>query len=136
MYVLIHNGAVKTYPYSVDQLRLDHPDISFPSDVPEQTLADFGVYRVVSVGPPAFDPNLQIAVQSGCAFNQELCRWETDWVVRSKTDEELNRSVLEQIIQLESSVTDRRLREAVLGVDGGWLENLNSQISDLRSKLK
>ena len=37
------------------------------------------------------------------------------------------------IILLETTVTDRRLREAVLGVDGGWLANVNSQINQLRA---
>lgn len=36
---------------------------------------------------------------------------------------------------LESSVTHRRLREAVLNVDNGWLQNLESQIVALRSQL-
>lgn len=45
------------------------------------------------------------------------------------------RSALEQIRVLENSVTDRRTREAVLGVDGGWLANINQQIAALRSQL-
>lgn len=40
-----------------------------------------------------------------------------------------------EIARLEATVTPRRLREAVLGIDGGWLANLNSQIAALRASL-
>ena len=41
-----------------------------------------------------------------------------------------------QIRLLESQQTDRRIREAVLGIDGGWLANLNAQIEELRAALR
>lgn len=41
-----------------------------------------------------------------------------------------------QIASLEAEITDRRLREAVLGTDGGWLKNQDAEISALRSRLK
>lgn len=41
-----------------------------------------------------------------------------------------------QIRVLESQQTDRRIREAVLGIDGGWLTNLNAQIEELRAALR
>lgn len=43
--------------------------------------------------------------------------------------------VKQQINDLESSITPRRMREAVLGTDGGWLANLDAQIADLRKQL-
>lgn len=44
--------------------------------------------------------------------------------------------IAKQINELEASVTQRRLREAVLGTDGGWLSNLDKQIAKLRLQLK
>lgn len=44
--------------------------------------------------------------------------------------------IRKQIVELESLQTDRRIREAVLGIDNGWLANLNDQIAVLRNKLK
>ena len=41
-------------------------------------------------------------------------------------------SALNQIAVLESSITQRRLREAAIGQDGGWLSNVDSQIAALR----
>lgn len=46
-----------------------------------------------------------------------------------------NNLLLSQIETLESAVSDRRIREAVLGTDNGWLKNLDAQIADLRAKL-
>lgn len=47
-----------------------------------------------------------------------------------------NALIVQQIADLETTVTDRRIREAVLGIDGGWLKGLDDQISALRSRLK
>lgn len=41
-------------------------------------------------------------------------------------------STTEQIQALESSVTPRRIREAILGIDNGWMIDLNAQIEELR----
>lgn len=43
--------------------------------------------------------------------------------------------IKKQIADLEATVTPRRIREAVLGTDGGWLAALNAQIVTLRAKL-
>ena|ERR1035437_8021261 len=41
----------------------------------------------------------------------------------------------DQISALEAQQTPRRIREATLGIDNGWLINLNTQISTLRAQL-
>ncbi len=40
-----------------------------------------------------------------------------------------------QIAALEAAVTPRRMREAVLGTDGGWLADVDTQIAALRAQL-
>ena len=44
--------------------------------------------------------------------------------------------IRQQIVELEVKQSDRRIREAVLGIDGGWLANLNGQIESLRAQLQ
>lgn len=44
--------------------------------------------------------------------------------------------IRQQIVELEVQQTDRRIREAVLGIDGGWLARLDEQIVDLRTQLR
>lgn len=50
--------------------------------------------------------------------------------------ENTNKKILQQISQLESTITPRRQREAILGTDNGWLANVDAQIAALRSQLK
>lgn len=56
---------------------------------------------------------------------------ESAWVIVGN-----NTSVLQQITQIESTITLRRQREAILGADNGWLANVDAQIADLRKQLK
>lgn len=46
-----------------------------------------------------------------------------------------SRLAMNQILELEAQVTPRRLREAALGTDGGWLANIEQQIAALREQL-
>ena len=46
-----------------------------------------------------------------------------------------NQIILSQIAELEATVTARRIREAVIGSDNGWLKALNDQCAALRKKL-
>lgn len=47
-----------------------------------------------------------------------------------------NLEIKHQMDLLESHITPRRLREAILGVDGGWLATADSQIAHVREQLK
>lgn len=56
MFVKITNGQVAAYPYTVGQLRRDNPNTSFPKNVPEATMAAFGMFPVGYEAAPAYDP--------------------------------------------------------------------------------
>lgn len=56
MFVKITNGQVAAYPYTVGQLRRDNPNTSFPKNVPEATMAAFGMFPVGYEAAPDFDP--------------------------------------------------------------------------------
>lgn len=42
---------------------------------------------------------------------------------------------LAEIATLEAEITSRRIREAILGIDNGWLSDKEQEIKDLRKKL-
>jgi hypothetical protein len=88
MYALIQNGAVIQFPYTVDQLKQDNPQTSFPASMTPETLAGFGMVPVVSTGYQ-FDPASEVAEPNGCTYNADKQRWETAWTARPKTAEEL-----------------------------------------------
>jgi hypothetical protein len=48
---------------------------------------------------------------------------------------EQRRAIIQQIVELEAKVTQRRIREATLDIDNGWLRDLNDQIAALRGQL-
>ena len=50
----------------------------------------------------------------------------------SATQDEL---IKRQVLALEAQQTPRRMREATLGLDNGWLADLESQIEALRTQL-
>jgi len=49
---------------------------------------------------------------------------------------EENNTILTQIKEIEDTITQRRVREAVLGVDYGWLAGKEAAIKTLRGGLK
>jgi hypothetical protein len=62
---------------------------------------------------------------------------DSEWAAPTPpTVEELARqAVLAEITRLESQITPRRMREALLGADGGWLEAQEALIAIERAKL-
>ena len=45
MYLKV-SGSTITYPYSVQNLKIENPNVSFPSIIPDSLLENFGVYKV------------------------------------------------------------------------------------------
>jgi len=64
MFVKVNGQTAIKYPYSIGELRRDNPKTSFPSRVPDETLASYGVFKVQEVSAPAVDPKTQSLVQS------------------------------------------------------------------------
>lgn len=50
MYIKLNNGVPEAY--SVSQLRYDNPQISFPSEIPESLLNEYGVFKVEETNKP------------------------------------------------------------------------------------
>lgn len=90
MYVLTNNQTVLKFPYTIDELKNENPNTSFPVNLTTEVLAQHGVFPVVST-TATFDELTQIAELTGCSFNSSRNRWETAWTVRTKTQEELDK---------------------------------------------
>ena len=56
MFVKATNGEIVQYPYSVGLLRRDNPNTSFPRTIPDEVLAEYGVYEVKTSPAPDHDP--------------------------------------------------------------------------------
>jgi hypothetical protein len=104
MHIKLTDGQPQ--PYSIGQLRRDNPQVSFPSTIPADTLAEYDVYEVTEAQPPSYDSSTQTLSQA-----VELVEdvWTQVWTVaplpqdqtesniRSQRDDRLTRSDWTQV---------------------------------------
>lgn len=86
-YALIENNAVAAYPYSVQQLRADHPNTSFPDSLNPDVLTEFGVFPVYETQPEAHDQNTQKPIELAPALVDGI--WQRQWEIVDLTPEEI-----------------------------------------------
>lgn len=55
MFAKVTNDTIDQYPYTVGDLRRDNPNVSFPRQIPDETLAEYSVVRVNPTPQPDFD---------------------------------------------------------------------------------
>lgn len=89
MYAKVNGQQIATYPYSIEQLRAENPNTSFPVNMTDEVLAAYGVVRVVITGRPEVDAATQSVDETIPAFIQTHNRWEQQWGVRTATQEEI-----------------------------------------------
>lgn len=109
MYVKVTNGAVDQYPYTIANLRRDNSNVSFPKHISDETLAEWGVYRVSVADQPSFNSVLQVCeVDASPTLGSE--GWQIGWTVRSRTSEE------QQEYDSDAALNNRSERDARLAV--------------------
>jgi hypothetical protein len=67
MMIKIIDGEIN--PYSVGRLRKDNPNISFPKNIVDATLAAYGVYKVTVDSKPDYDELTQKLMSDAVAFD-------------------------------------------------------------------
>jgi len=82
-------GAVKQYPYSIEQLKKANPATSFPKNPSDTLLASFGVERVFFSTQPSLT-DTQVLEEGSPVFNTVDQRWIQVWTVRDMTPEEIS----------------------------------------------
>lgn len=72
------------YPYSVEQLRQDNPQVSFPKQIPESLMAEYGMFPVENTEKPivGFDKTV---IESNPVFDTT---WKQVWLVADASPEE------------------------------------------------
>lgn len=118
MYILAPN----TYPYSRGQLRLDNPGTSFPDVMLDERLADWGVYPVTPVEPPAHDPATEDLTEGIPVLIGGT--WTQVWNVRALTPEEIEVRRKESVPVV---VSMRQARLALLAA--GLLDDVEAAIA-------
>lgn len=69
--------------YSIGALRRDNPSVSFPSEIPDALLAEYGVFRPTEASRPAVSHS-ERAVQDEIPTKQPDGSWVLGWTVERK----------------------------------------------------
>lgn len=103
MYLKLNNGAIEKYPYTIGDLRRDNPQTSFPSQIPDNTLEEFGVFKVESVEKPSVGLDKNVIEINPIKIDGV---WKQAWVVSDASDAEHLQRVLEARAGEYPPVTD------------------------------
>jgi hypothetical protein len=122
---LINNIPEK---YTIGQLRRDNPQVSFPQEIPEGTLAEYDVYLLGTTEPLQGD----VVTEGTPRFNEDTQQWEQVWEVREFTYEEIAQNLADRRERMV--VTPRQARLALLGA--GQLANIDAAIATLEEPTK
>jgi hypothetical protein len=102
MYVLAPNEAVEKYPYSIGNLRKDNPQVSFPRNPSDATLAEYGVLPVARTERPEHDPITENLNEGTPALVNGV--WTQVWVVTPANPEEIEQRIADQ----NATIRDQR----------------------------
>jgi hypothetical protein len=123
MYILIKDGNIAKYPYSIGQLKQDNPSISFPATIPATILAEFGVYPVTPTDYPQVDHTKNVVegtpvkqrtrhadgtwkADDEATAENEAWEWVQVWQVSDATAEE----IAERIVALNTQAKANRAK--------------------------
>lgn len=100
MYIKVTDDSI--VEYSINQLLLDNPSISFPSDITEEILNYFSVYACVQLNPPVIDEKIQKLEPGDFYYSAEHSSWVRDWNILQKSPEEINEWLAQKATEVRS----------------------------------
>ena len=109
MHVKLTNGNVDTYPYNVGKLRRENSNTSFPKRIPDEMLAEWGVYPVTVTDMPSYTERTQTVAQDATPIGTGSS-WTIGWAVSNKTAEEVQQYD-ENIATSNRDIRNSRLAE-------------------------
>ena len=79
MYLKLKNGLIEKYPYTVGDLRTDNINTSFPTEMPDERLLEWGMHPVLSTEPPIISEGQEL-VEGIPTFNG--VNWIQTWEIK------------------------------------------------------
>jgi len=92
MFIKLTNGVPETY--TIGQLRKDNPNVSFPKDIPLETLASYNVYPLTVADRPSYNSLTEDAVLN--TPTEVNGAWIQSYSVVQKAQEDAERNIREQ----------------------------------------
>ena len=86
MYLRIKPDNTRTYPYNPNELRRDHPDTSFPQQIPDTLAQEYNVFKVDPTERPVID-RTQRVIEVDPVLVGDV--WTQQFQVENKSSEEL-----------------------------------------------
>ena len=103
MYVRVNKqGQAIQFPFKPERLRQMHKNVSFPSTISNEILAEYNVFPVAQVSAPRYNQDLE-TISSGVEFIDG--KWTLTYTINPRTDLELKAEIDEKVQQkLEESL--------------------------------
>ena len=87
MYIKLKDNSIDKYPYSVNQLKQDNKDTSFPAEMSDERLADWDVYPVTPTDYPQVDYTKNVTEGEPQLIGN---KWTQIWMVTDKPQSEID----------------------------------------------
>jgi hypothetical protein len=87
MYLKVNNGVVEKYPYTINDLKKDNPQTSFPQNISNTLLEEWGMFPVLSTNKPDVDFTKKVIEKTPNLVNGS---WYQDWSVIDLTQAEID----------------------------------------------
>jgi hypothetical protein len=117
MYIKVKDGNI-TYPYTIEDLKRDNSNVSFPKSISEDTLGNFDVYIVRQ--SERVDDYTKNVVEGTPTLSGSV--YVQNWIVTDATEEEINTKKEEKWIEV------REMRDSLLG-QSDWTQFQDSPIT-------
>lgn len=108
MYVLAQGATVVRYPYSLALLRQDQSSTSFPAEMSNEELSQWGVLPVAAQDAPEYDRITETLSESDPVFDNG--QWLQNWIVTEASLEEITER-LDRESSLVRKERNKRLAE-------------------------
>ena len=93
MYAKINNNQIEIYPYTLQDLRNDIPNVSFPETMSDSDLLSWNVVNVVYTIPPTYDYTQNLKEVTPTLINGI---WTQTWQLNSASADEISNRVSNQ----------------------------------------
>ena len=100
-YAKIENGEVIKYPYSIEDLKMDNPNVSFPLIIDEPTKSRYNMLSIQKVEAQSdYTKNISEGLPE---FIEGI--WTQTWIITDATQEEIDKRLSNQWIKIRDERT-------------------------------
>lgn len=101
MYIKLNNNQIEKYPYQINQLYLDNPNTSFPSELTNSLLEEYNIFIVKETEAPTITYKQNLVEDTPINENGV---WKQVWKITDKSQEEI--SLLNEQYRKQAYITE------------------------------